>query len=157
MTLWAVCVLALLAAVLVCISLVDLRERRIPNMLNLLLAISGLAQHLVTEPSFRTILWAFGNAALTALVFGGTTWIIQRFDRNAKFGMGDLKFLIAASFWVGFADSIVVMFGASLLAILFTLALAPWQGLRLRELRPFGPMLSLSLFSVVALTAILHG
>jgi leader peptidase (prepilin peptidase)/N-methyltransferase len=156
MNLWPVLSLALLALVLLCISAVDLRERRIPNMLNLLLGLAGLGQHMARAPGLHSLFFALGNALLTAAVFGGTSWLIQRFDRNAKFGMGDLKFLVAASFWVGFAGAIVVMTGASVLALLYAVALAPWHGMRWRELRPFGPMLSVSLFSLVLLVAVVR-
>jgi len=41
---------------------------------------------------------------------------------------------------------------ACLAAVAFSLAIAPWQGLDLRKMRPFGPMLAFGMIVVVTLS-----
>lgn len=140
--------LGLLILLLLPIVLIDLRESRIPNLCNLALAAGGLAQALIRAPTLETLGFAVAAAALTFLILAGTAWAIRQIDRRARIGWGDLKFLAAASFWVGLQGSLAVLVLASLAALLATLALAPWRGLNWREMRPFGPALALGLLIV---------
>jgi leader peptidase (prepilin peptidase)/N-methyltransferase len=148
--------LGLLVLLLLPIVLIDLRESRIPNICNLALAAGGLAQALVRSPTLQTLGLSLGVAALTFLLLAGTAWVMQKIDRNARIGWGDLKFLTAASLWVGLQGSLVVLILASVVALIATLALAPWRGVKWREMRPFGPALALGLL-VVTVTVFIRG
>lgn len=140
--------LGLLVLLLLPIVLIDLRESRIPNVCNLALAAGGLAQALVRSPTLKTLGLSLGVALLTFTLLAGTAWLMQRINRNAQIGWGDLKFLTAASLWVGLQGSMIVLILASLVALLATLAMAPWRGMQWREMRPFGPALALGLLAV---------
>ncbi|WP_051248762.1 MULTISPECIES: A24 family peptidase [Inquilinus] len=140
--------LGLLVLLLLPIVLIDLRESRIPNVCNLALAAGGLAQALVRSPTLQTLGLSLGVAVLTFLLLAGTAWLMQKIDRHARIGWGDLKFLTAASLWVGLQGSLIVLIVASLVALLATLAMAPWRGVRWREMRPFGPALAVGLLAV---------
>ena len=140
--------LGLLVLLLLPIVLIDLRESRIPNICNLALAAGGLAQALVRNPTLQTLGLSLGVAVLTFLLLAGTAWVMQKIDRNARIGWGDLKFLIAASLWVGLQGSLIVLVVASMVALLATLAMAPWRGVKWREMRPFGPALAVGLLAV---------
>ena len=85
---------------------------------------------------------------LSVILLAGTAWLMQRINRNARIGWGDLKFLTAASLWVGLQGALIVLILASLVALLATLAMAPWRGVRWREMRPFGPALAVGLLAV---------
>ncbi|HEY9343654.1 MAG TPA: A24 family peptidase [Inquilinus sp.] len=148
--------LGLLVLLLLPIVLIDLRESRIPNICNLALAAGGLAQALVRNPTLQTLGLSLGVAVLTFLLLAGTAWVMQKIDRNARIGWGDLKFLTAASLWVGLQGSLVVLILASVVALMATLALAPWRGVKWREMRPFGPALALGLL-VVTVTVFIRG
>ena len=148
--------LGLLVLLLLPIVLIDLRESRIPNICNLALAAGGLAQALVRSPTLQTLGLSLGVAVLTFLLLAGTAWLMQKIDRNARIGWGDLKFLTAASLWVGLQGSLVVLILASVVALMATLALAPWRGVKWREMRPFGPALALGLL-VVTVTVFIRG
>ncbi|MGL4961424.1 MAG: prepilin peptidase [Inquilinus sp.] len=148
--------LGLLVLLLLPIVLIDLRESRIPNICNLALAGGGLAQALVRSPTLQTLGLSLGVAVLTFLLLAGTAWVMQKIDRNARIGWGDLKFLTAASLWVGLQGSLVVLILASVMALMATLALAPWRGVKWREMRPFGPALALGLL-VVTVTVFIRG
>jgi len=140
--------LGLLVLLLLPIVLIDLRESRIPNICNLALAAGGLVQALIRSPTLKTLGLSLGTAVLTFVLLAGTAWLMQKIDRHARIGWGDLKFLTAASLWVGLQGSLVVLILASLVALLATLAMAPWRGMKWREMRPFGPALALGLLVV---------
>ncbi|MGK9233418.1 A24 family peptidase [Inquilinus limosus] len=148
--------LGLLVLLLLPIVLIDLRESRIPNVCNLALAAGGLAQALVRSPTLQTLGLSLGVAVLTFLLLAGTAWLMQKIDRHARIGWGDLKFLTAASLWVGLQGSLIVLIVASLVALLATLAMAPWRGVRWREMRPFGPALAVGLLAVT-ITVFIRG
>jgi leader peptidase (prepilin peptidase)/N-methyltransferase len=88
---------------------------------------------------------------IAAVMFCGTAWVLRRLSARSSIGMGDLKFLTAASLWVGWDGSVVILMIACLCAVLISLAVAPWQGLDLRRARPFGPMLAVGMIVVVTL------
>jgi leader peptidase (prepilin peptidase)/N-methyltransferase len=140
--------LGLLVLLLLPIVLIDLRESRIPNVCNLALAAGGLVQAMVRSPTLKTLGLSLGVAVLTFVLLAGTAWLMQKIDRHARIGWGDLKFLTAASLWVGLQGSLVVLVLASVVALLATLALAPWRGVKWREMRPFGPALAIGLLAV---------
>mgnify|MGYP001556168949 FL=1 len=148
--------IGLLGLLLVPVAVIDARERRIPNLLNALLAVLGLAHAWALGQSWHAISLALTNAAIAVALLGGSAWIMRLISPRARIGLGDLKFLAAASLWVGWDGSIAVLFLASLLATAMTLALAPWQGLNLGRMRPFGPMLAVGMLAVVGLLSYQH-
>ena len=148
--------LGLLVLLLLPVVVIDLRESRIPNLCNLALGVVGLAQALVRSPTLQTLGFTVGAGVVTFLLLAGTAWLMQKIDRNARIGWGDLKFLTAASLWVGVQGSLIVLVLASVVALLATLALAPWRGVKWREMRPFGPALAFGLL-VVTVTVFIRG
>jgi len=140
--------LGLLVLLLLPIVLIDLRESRIPNICNLALGAVGLGQAVAREPALMTLAVALAQGAITFMMLGGIAWLIQKVDRNARIGWGDLKFLTAASLWVGVQGSLIVLVLACLVELLPKLALAPWRGMKWREMRPFGPALAVGLLAV---------
>lgn len=134
--------LGLLVLMMIPVVLTDLRERRIPNVWNAALAAAGLAHAVLRDPRWMTLAIVVAQAAVSLLVLVGTTWLMRRISKQSRIGWGDLKFLVAASFWVGMDGTVLVLFLASLGALLSAVAVAPWQGLNLRQMRPFGPMLA---------------
>jgi leader peptidase (prepilin peptidase)/N-methyltransferase len=129
----------------------DIKERRIPNAWNLALAGAGLAVALAENPSWRTLLACAGHCIGTMLVFLGLVYGMRAMKRPTALGMGDVKFLAAASLWVGFTGALILFVVASILALVVALAMAPWKGLDLKSPRPFGPMLAASLLAITVL------
>ncbi|MDE2514848.1 MAG: prepilin peptidase [Rhodospirillales bacterium] len=140
--------MGLMLAVLIPIVATDLRERRIPNRLNLALGGLGLLHTVLRAPHILEVALSLGGAAITLVLLLGTRAVLGLIDRRAVFGLGDVKFLVAASLWVGVQGSVAVMLVASLVSILAALAAAPWRGLRMREALPFAPMLAIGLLAV---------
>ncbi len=134
--------LGLLILMMIPVVVIDLRERRIPNMINLAIALVGLVHAVWQDPRWITPAIMLGQAALVLVVLVGTTSVMRLVSPRSKIGWGDLKFLAAASLWVGLDGAVFVLLLASAGQILVAVAMAPWRGLDLRELRPFGPMLA---------------
>ncbi len=144
--------LGLLILVLIPVVTTDLRERRIPNPLNLLVGVLGFVHAMIQTPTWGQAGLEGGTIVLAAIAFAATAWAVGRIDRNARIGWGDLKFLTAASLWVGIDGSVAVLFVASLASLVATLATAPWNRASWRRQRPFGPMLAIGMVAVVTVT-----
>jgi leader peptidase (prepilin peptidase)/N-methyltransferase len=129
----------------------DLKERRIPNVWNLALAAAGLGMALIRSPHLKTLMTAGVDCLETLALFLGIVAVMRALKRPAGLGMGDVKFLAAASLWVGFGGAALLFLLASLMAVLVAIVMTPWRGLDLKTPRPFGPMLAASLVTVVVL------
>jgi prepilin signal peptidase PulO-like enzyme (type II secretory pathway) len=147
----------LLFGLLLLVALIDLRENRIPNWLNLAVAGVGLVYRLVEEPRIGVLGAALLQAVLTLVVFTLVTRIMRWVNKRAYIGWGDLKLLVAVSLWIGLSGSVSVLLVASVLHIAVVVAMLPWRGLHKDELDPFGPMLALGTLGVVVLTFLHDG
>lgn len=106
----------LLIALLLAVSIVDLRTMRIPNALNATLATAGLA-----------ITYCIGNdfiAALAGIALGfgalATANFAYRYARGRDgIGMGDAKLLGAAGAWIGWSGLPFVLLMASATGLVF--------------------------------------
>jgi len=145
--------IGLLGLLLTQVAMVDIRTRRIPNILNLAIAALGLAQAVVQASGWHGALSALGSGLASSLFLLATMWLAQRIAPGARIGAGDLKFLIAASLWVGWGGAMAVLLIACLAATLEAVVVAPWQGFSIRRMRPFGPMLAVGMLAVVILNA----
>ncbi|RYG99785.1 MAG: prepilin peptidase [Alphaproteobacteria bacterium] len=133
-------------ALLVCTAIIvysDVRFMIIPNAANLAVLSGGL------------ILCGFDGLSgvavglSTAVVIFALLWSVRRVHFRATgrvgLGMGDVKFMAAASTWLQIALFPVFLFVASFLGLTFALASkgsdTPWQSRRI----PFGPFLASSL------------
>lgn len=102
--------------VLACLS--DVRRRRIPNGLTLVIALGGIAFSLVRLGVVQGAI-----AALTGIAVGLAIWI--GFYAVGVMGAGDVKFFAAASAWLGPAASwraaLIAAGVGGVLAVLFLL------------------------------------
>lgn len=144
-----------LVLILVPIVAVDVRERRIPNLLNAALAATGIAFQAAVSPSIAALLRGMIAPIAIIVLFLGLVGLMKLLRRPGTLGLGDIKFLAAASIWVGFVGSTLVFVLASLLALLFTVGTGPWRKLDLRAAIPFSPFLSVGLALVFALGTLL--
>jgi leader peptidase (prepilin peptidase)/N-methyltransferase len=133
------------------VALIDLRHGIIPNWLNLAIAALGLANVVVTDGAAA----AFSAMAMAALV-GVLFWLLQRLYFALRhvngLGLGDVKFLAAATIWVGAAGVPTLL----LIAALAALGVAGGLQLVGHEMKrqtsiPFGPFLALGLLLTSAL------
>lgn len=143
----------MLAATLTALAVVDLREMRLPNGLNLLLGSGALFQSFVRGHP------ALFDAVLGALLCGGILIAVATlFHRIRGFhglGLGDQKFGVAAGLWIGWERVPLMLVTAAMSALLFVGLRALWQGrLDRQEALPFGPFLCLGVFAAWLIDAV---
>ena len=140
-----------LAALLVALARIDWRKMILPDWLNALLALTGLAQSLALrdpEP------W---DALAGALVAGGLMFAVAAFYRRTRgvdgLGFGDVKLAAAGAIWTGLAGIGPMLLVASASAGA-SIAARAWSDGRLDAgaRHPFGPWLALGVFSAWLMT-----
>jgi leader peptidase (prepilin peptidase) / N-methyltransferase len=143
-------IVAFLVSVAAVICLTDFRKMIIPDWLNALLAVTGAA---VSVFLFKQDwLVVIGSAAATGLLFLTIATGYQRLRGIPGLGMGDIKFLAAASTWVGWAGVPWLLLFACMggLGHVLLRQTAGHQVERTTRI-PFGPYLSMSLLMVWSL------
>ncbi len=119
--------------VLTAISVVDLEERRIPNVIILPALAAALAARTLEDPSVEWI--------VSALAAGGFYFLLA-IAYPAGLGMGDVKLAGFLGAWLG-RDVIVALFAGSLLAFIPAVFLLATKGAKARKIGiPFGPFLA---------------
>jgi leader peptidase (prepilin peptidase)/N-methyltransferase len=143
-----------LILILLPIITIDVREHRIPNSLNALLAAAGLVFQFAATRSWSAVLLGLGAACAVIITFLGLIGLMKLLRRPGTLGLGDVKFLAAASIWVGFVGSTLVFVIAAMLALGYTLASMPWRKVDMRGAIPFSPFLAAGLAFIFAATAV---
>ena len=135
-------------------SLIDLRRRIIPDALTL--ALLGLGLGLATwREGAEAALLALAQAVVAYGLFYGLRALHARATGRIGLGLGDVKFIAAATAWTGLAGLPVLVLAASLsaLAAVAAMALAGRPVGRDTAL-PFGPFLALGLHAGLAVAAL---
>lgn len=142
--------LAALALPLAWICARDIAERRIPDIANLAVALLGLLHLAVLDPG-RLTEWPI-DAALVGALLLALRWSYRRWRGVTGLGLGDVKFLAAATLWTGMTGIAMLLLFAST-AALAALAVAALAGRRVgRSTRiPFGPFLVAGLVCALVL------
>ena len=129
------------------IAWIDLRRRIIPDGLNLALLCAGLALTAWREADGSALLPRAGEVAVAFALFRGVRALHARLRGRIGLGLGDVKFLAAATAWTGLAGLPVLILVASLSALLVVVLRRLDAATRL----PFGPFLALGLHAALAL------
>jgi leader peptidase (prepilin peptidase)/N-methyltransferase len=119
----------------------DITRHILPNWLNLLFLVSGLAQSAIQKQPQPV------DALIGVLIGGGVLGSIAVAYRHYRgfdgIGMGDVKFTAAAGAWLGWMGLAPMLLIASLLGLAYAGWLAVITGGLDRERRiPFGPFLA---------------
>jgi leader peptidase (prepilin peptidase) / N-methyltransferase len=131
------------------VALIDIRRGIIPNGLNLLIAGLGLANATIDGGAIAG-LEALGEAAAVGAIF----WLLRRLyfvlRRIQGLGLGDVKFLAAATLWTGVGGIPMLLMIATLtaLTVIGGLQLAGRDMTRQTSM-PFGPFLAVGLLVTV--------
>jgi leader peptidase (prepilin peptidase)/N-methyltransferase len=143
--------LVLLALASLVLAWIDFRQGIIPDWLNLLVALAGLAQ--------AWLLDGWGSAlaaALDGLMIGAFVvvlrWLYFRFRGHQGLGLGDVKLLAASAVWIGVAGIPMQLLVGSVTALIAAVALHTTGSKLTRDTAlPFGPFLALGLLATLAL------
>ena len=135
------------ALLLLCgvLALIDVRRGIIPDGLNLSIAGLGLAKVVIADGALAGVETACGGA-----VIGLTFWLLRRLyfalRKVQGLGLGDVKFLAAATPWIGIAGIPMLLLIATMtaLAAAGSLQLAG-RGMTRQTSVPFGPFLAIGL------------
>jgi len=129
----------------------DIRFGIIPNWLNAIIAVLGLARALVIDGASGVL-----TGAVAGVVIGAVLMLLRRgyfaWRGVQGLGLGDVKFLAAAGIWTGLFDFPLLL----LIATLAALALAGVLHLTGRAVTaqtaiPFGPSLAFGLLATLVL------
>ncbi|MCJ2012632.1 prepilin peptidase [Methylobacterium sp. J-076] len=136
----------LLLPLTVPVAVIDLRRRIIPDGLNLALLAAGLGLAAYRAPDPQAVLLRIAEVAVAFGLFWSVRALHARLRGRIGLGLGDVKFLAAATAWTGLAQVPLLILVASL-AALAGAGLAALVGRRIgRATRlPFGPFLALGL------------
>jgi len=124
---------AFLSSMLILITFIDIDHMIIPDKLNILLMITGLGWFVIAKPfDLKSLLLgiAIGSGLLLflAVLTGG-------------FGGGDIKYMFAMSFFLGFKGIVVNMFLGFILGSLIGVILIYTKRKTRKDMIPFGPYL----------------
>ncbi|KJC56713.1 peptidase [Bradyrhizobium sp. LTSPM299] len=132
------------------LALIDLRRGIIPDALNLAVGALGLAKTVIAGGAMAGV-----ETAAEAIVVGAIFWLFRQLYFAVRkiqgLGLGDVKFLAAATPWVGLTGIPVLILIAALSALIaIGGAQLAGQNLTRQTSLPFGPFLALGLLSAVA-------
>jgi leader peptidase (prepilin peptidase)/N-methyltransferase len=133
----------ILTAALTVLSVIDFRERLLPDILTLPLLVLGLAIALAGfGPS---ALSSASGAAIGWAGLGLLAYFYRRFRGFEGVGLGDAKLLGALGAWCGiFMIPVIVFMAASLGLTFYALTRIAKRRLNSRDELPFGPFLALA-------------
>ncbi len=144
--------IVLLVAVpfLVSMLVIDLDHMILPDQLQVILFLCGLAFVFFDGP----VVPVYQAALLAVLVYGVLAYVLAKggavlFKREAL-GMGDVKFFAVAGLWLGMASLPVFMMLSGIGGVLIGLA---WRFVVKTKRFPFGPALIFALFALLLLRA----
>lgn len=142
---------ALLALASLALALIDFRRGIIPDWLNLVVALTGLARALVLDE--RDAVFAAAGAGL--IIGGGVLALRQLYFCLRGYhglGLGDVKLLAASAIWIGMAGIPVQLMVASVTALIAAVAMHVTGCTLTRQTAlPFGPFLALGLLATLAM------
>jgi leader peptidase (prepilin peptidase)/N-methyltransferase len=128
------------------IFFIDLKHYIIPNSLNYILIISGLIKNFI--PDIDEFLFTNLISSIAGGILGyGMIWIIIELYRRLKkvegMGLGDAKLFCGIGLWFGYQSVFIIIFLASITALLAILPSLLKGNLNLKSKIPFGPFIIL--------------
>lgn len=128
-----------LLALLSCAAVIDVRQRRIPNWLNLLLILSGLARSLLPGSGLTPVQSLLGMATGAAVPF--VLFVI------GALGAGDVKLMAGVGAWLGPLPAIVVLILEKVIGLTIVIAQAVSQR-RIRTLLRNSAVLTVNILHI---------
>ncbi len=144
---WNVAAFAVFA---VPITLVDLRQMRIPDVLSLggIIVVLALDVFLLKASAL--------SIALEALVGFGVFWLIRLVTRG-KLGIGDVKYSVFIALSLGLSGWFTTVAVASVVGLASALILVWWRKVPLTTRIPFAPFLTIGAVVSIVMRQLLPG
>jgi leader peptidase (prepilin peptidase)/N-methyltransferase len=128
------------------IFFIDLKHYIIPNSLNYILIISGFLKNFI--PDIDEFLFTNLISSILGGILGyGMIWLIiklyKRFKKIDGMGFGDAKLFCGIGLWFGYQSVFIIIFLASIIALLFVAPKLLKGKLKMKNEIPFGPFIIL--------------
>ena len=143
----------IIASWLLSIFFTDLNHFYIPLELNILIFISALTNYLVIDS--YDLKFHFYSMISIAIYFLVIMLLSSYLLKKETMGYGDIILIASISFWVGFIDSLLIIFFASLFSIIHWLILRA-SSKNKDIILPFGSTIALAALMVFILKNTLH-
>lgn len=118
-------------------ALVDYQKKQIPNLMVLLLLVTGLINLILVKKG-----WIYALLGLFGI--GALLFVVYYFSKGA-IGMGDIKLLATIGLILGFWDTLLLIFIASFISGLASLMLMVLGRVNKKSKIPFAPFIFLSM------------
>jgi leader peptidase (prepilin peptidase)/N-methyltransferase len=139
---WVTLIYWILMASLISVTLIDWEHMIIPDELNLVIFVAGLAA------SILQLTIPVSQALIGSLLGGGLLFVLAVLSRGGM-GGGDIKLACALGLFTGWQLMLLLLFLASLLGTAYGVGLIALQGTAKGRKIPFGPFISIA--GVIAL------
>jgi len=128
------------------IFFIDLKHYIIPNSLNYILIISGFLKNFI--PNIDEFLFTNLISSILGAVLGyGMIWLIiklyKKFKKIDSMGFGDAKLFCGIGLWFGYQSVFIIIFLASIIALLFVAPKLLNGKIKMKNEIPFGPFIIL--------------
>ncbi len=143
-----------IASCLLSIFFTDLNQFYIPLELNVLIFISALTNFLVID-SYDLKFHFYSMISIT-IYFLVIMLLSSYLLKKETMGYGDIILIAVISFWVGFIDSLLIIFFASLFSIIHWLILRVSSNKKNDIILPFGSTIALAALMIFILKNTLH-
>lgn len=132
-------ILASLAVCLTIVTLIDLKHYIIPDSLNIIMFLLGVAYQFVLEaPLTQFIIGPILGLSIGIFL----RWFIWQWKKEEGLGMGDVKFFVVVGIFLSPESIVTFLFLSGILGIVLGLL---WRIMGKGKLFPFGPALALAL------------
>jgi leader peptidase (prepilin peptidase) / N-methyltransferase len=145
--------LTLLSLASITLAWIDLQRGIIPDWLNLAILLLGLAWSFAQGGTMAAL-----TAAAAAALVGATVWLLRRLyfalRKIQGLGLGDVKFLAAATTWVGISGIPILLLVAAVTALAAAGVMqVAGRSMTRQSALPFGPFLTIGLWAALMLAA----
>jgi len=128
------------------IFFIDLKHYIIPNSLNYILIISGFLKNFI--PNIDEFLFTNLISSILGGVLGyGIIWLIiklyKKFKKVEAMGFGDAKLFCGIGLWFGYQSVFIIIFLASIIALLIVAPKLINGKIKIKNKIPFGPFIIL--------------